>query len=91
MARVGRPDWVKHLEGLRLIDWDPANPLWERRAVLGGRVSQALQNVVLTASEIKTALGLPLSETERHSEAALKHSKRDEGKRLVAQTGQAAG
>ncbi len=86
----GTNDWVKQLDGLRAIDWSRDNPLWEGRALLGGKVSKARQNVVLTAAAIKAALGLPLSETEQQSEAALQHSKHHERKELARQPQEAA-
>jgi DNA sulfur modification protein DndB len=71
-------DWVIKLDALGDIDWSRENPLWEGRALLGGRVSKARQNVVLTVTALKTALGLSVSEAERQSEAALQRSKRNE-------------
>lgn len=90
LVRPGTTDWVKRLEGLRSIDWSRGNPLWEGRALLGGKVSKARQNVVLTAAAIKAVLGLPLTEAERHSESALQHSKSDERKELAGQNQEAA-
>jgi len=90
LVRPGKTGWVEKLEGLRWIDWSRANPLWEGRALLGGKVSKARQNVVLTAAAIKAVLGLPLTEAERHSESALQHSESDERKELAGQTQQAA-
>lgn len=66
LLRESRNQSVKSkLKGLRKIDWSRANTrLWEGRAMIGGRVSKASQNVVLTANVIKKQLGLDLSPEE---------------------------
>ena len=43
---------------------------WEGRAMIGGRVSKASQNVILTTNVIKEALGLPMSPEEQRAEEA---------------------
>ncbi|MEA3503139.1 MAG: DNA sulfur modification protein DndB, partial [Actinomycetota bacterium] len=67
-----RPDsWTQDLERLREIDWRRSNTaLWEGRALLGGRVSKARQNLVLTTNTIKIQLQLPLGPDERRVEEA---------------------
>lgn len=63
--------WPKKLEKLETIDWRRANSnLWEGRALLGGQVAKAHQNVVLTANAIKDHLGLALSPEEQRVEDA---------------------
>lgn len=59
--------WRKRLEALKAIDWSRSNVrLWEGRAMIGGRLSKAHNNVVLTAAALKRHLKLPLrSEEER--------------------------
>jgi DNA sulfur modification protein DndB len=78
LARSGRalvisyPDkWRERLAGLKSIDWRRANSeLWEGRALLGGQLSKAHQNVILTANAIKKELGLELTEGELRVESA---------------------
>jgi DNA sulfur modification protein DndB len=78
LGRVGnsllhhRPrDWKKALAKLGTIDWRRDNAaLWEGRAMIGGRVSKAQQNVLLTTNAIKQHLGLSLSADELRAEEA---------------------
>lgn len=80
LARSGRSavlrypeSWQEKLEGLGSIDWRRANSrVWEGRALLGGQVSKAHQNVILTANAIKTHLDLELSEDEQRVEDAFR-------------------
>lgn len=70
--------WKDALVGLERIDWTRSNAkLWEGRAMLGGRLSNAAQNVVLTSAAIKQALKLPLSPEEKRAEAAVSLRNRD--------------
>lgn len=63
--------WKDRLRGLSKIDWARSNAkLWEGRAMIGGRVSKAHNNVVLTGSVLKRALGLPLSPDEQRIETS---------------------
>jgi DNA sulfur modification protein DndB len=63
--------WPKKLAKLDTMDWRRANSeLWEGRALLGGQVSKAHQNVILTANVIKQQLGLALSPDEEKVENA---------------------
>ena len=58
-------DWRDRLQRLRGLDWSRANSsLWEGRTLVGGRVSKAYQNVLLTSALLKEMLGLPLSTDE---------------------------
>ena len=53
--------WTGKLKALQHIDWSRNNrELWEGRAMIGGRVSKATNNVELTANAIKEHLGLSL-------------------------------
>jgi DNA sulfur modification protein DndB len=78
LARVGKsllqlyPDaWEEKLAGIEKIDWRRSNSsLWEGRALLGGQVSKAHQNIILTTNAIKNALKLPLSPEEQRVEDA---------------------
>lgn len=58
-------DWRKKLPALKKIDWSRNNAkLWEGRALIGGKVSKVITNVILTTNVIKRALGLPLDADE---------------------------
>jgi len=62
--------WKVKLKGISTIDWTRSNTrLWEGRAMVGGRVSKAHNNVLLTAVVIKKALGLALSPEEKRVES----------------------
>lgn len=64
--------WRSSLRAVAKIDWSRSNTrLWEGRALVGGRVSKAHNNVILTAVVIKKALGLPLSPEEKRVESHL--------------------
>ena len=69
--------WQPYLEQLSTIDWTRANsPLWEGRAMIGGRVSKASMNVALTTNALRLHLGLPLSAEEQRVEDAYQRGKR---------------
>jgi DNA sulfur modification protein DndB len=76
IGRVGRQllredgrAWKRRLKHLGTIDWARSNtPLWEGRAMLGGRVSKAEMNVTLTTNLLKRHLGLPLTPEEQRVE-----------------------
>lgn len=80
LARAGRAlierypkQWQKKLAAIKTIDWRRSNSnLWEGRALLGGQVSKAHQNVILTANAIKNHLGLALSPEEQRVEDAFR-------------------
>jgi len=58
-------DWEKQLQRLSKIDWSRSNvATWEGRAMIGGQMSKARQNVQLTAIFLKKALGMTLSSEE---------------------------
>ena len=64
--------WKERLKLLKKIDWARSNAkLWEGRAMIGGRVSKAHSNVVLTAAVLKRSLKLPLSAEEQRLETSL--------------------
>lgn len=61
--------WQSDLKKLCEIDWARKNlKLWEGRALIGGRLSKAKNNVVLTANILKHKLGLPLDPKEQEIE-----------------------
>lgn len=65
-------DWKRKIATLQQLDWSRANAeLWEGRALVSGRVSKALDNVVLTANLLKQHLGLALSVREKQLENRL--------------------
>lgn len=62
--------WPDKVKKIKSIDWRRANGTWEGRATLGGRVSKAQHNVVLTGNAIKAHLKLPLTPDEQRVEDA---------------------
>lgn len=73
-------DWKKHLAKLADIDWRRGNAvLWEGRAMIGGRVSKAQQNVLLTTNAIKQAMGLNLTAEETRAEEAHQRGEQPNG------------
>lgn len=64
-------DWQRRLDALKKIDWSRHNAkVWEGRALIGGKVSKATTNVILTTNVIKKALALPLDDEQTRVEAA---------------------
>jgi DNA sulfur modification protein DndB len=64
--------WKLHLEELTRIDWSRTNTdVWEGRAMIGGQMSKARQNLLLTTIYLKSMLGLELTEKERENEQEL--------------------
>jgi DNA sulfur modification protein DndB len=63
--------WQPRLRRLKNLDWSRDNAkFWEGRAMIGGRVSKAAHNVVLTTNAIKQCLGLQLTPDENRVEQA---------------------
>jgi DNA sulfur modification protein DndB len=63
--------WDASLRRLDRMEWSRSNrKLWEGRALIGGRVSKAETNVVLTTNAIKKTLGLSLAPEEQRVEDA---------------------
>ena len=61
--------WKDGLKALGKVDWSRSNTkLWEGRAMVGGRVSKAHNNVTLTAATLKKHLNVPLSPEEQRIE-----------------------
>ena len=66
-------NWQGHIAMLSDINWSKSNAaFWEGRAMVGGRLSNAGQNVLLTAAAIKSQLGLELLPDEEKAETALR-------------------
>lgn len=64
--------WKRKLKTLRDLDWSRGNArLWEGRAMIGGRISKAESNVILTTNALKNHLNLPLTPEEHRLEEAL--------------------
>lgn len=78
LARMGQAlihqypsSWKKKMTMLKNIDWRRANStIWEGRAMIGGRLSKARQNVILTSNALKAKLGLELTSEEQRLEIA---------------------
>ncbi|MCU1493422.1 MAG: sulfur modification protein DndB [Acidimicrobiaceae bacterium] len=62
--------WTKTLQGLKTLDWNRSNPLWEGRAVSGGKVVKGDTNVLLTTAAIRRHLKLPLPPEEERVDDA---------------------
>jgi DNA sulfur modification protein DndB len=63
--------WKSSLRSLKKVDWSRANTkLWEGRAMVGGRVQKAEQNVTLTTNLVKRLMKVPLSPEEQRVEDA---------------------
>ena len=60
--------WPKDVARLQDIDWSKSNSDWEGRAMIGGSMSKARRNVILTSNYIKQALTLQLSDEEQELE-----------------------
>jgi DNA sulfur modification protein DndB len=61
--------WKDRLKALEKLDWSRSNSkVWEGRAMVGGRVSKAHNNVILTAAALKKHLNLSLSPEEQRVE-----------------------
>lgn len=71
LLRQSNQGWKKSLKRIKTIDWSRSNTkVWEGRAMIGGRVSKAEQNVTLTTNILKRQLGVPLSPEEQRVEDA---------------------
>jgi DNA sulfur modification protein DndB len=72
LLRESPKAWKRNLKQLSVIDWLRSNAkLWEGRALIGGRISKAESNVILTTNVLKKELGLPLTPEEQRLENAL--------------------
>jgi DNA sulfur modification protein DndB len=78
LGRAGRALYLlpaaertKRLKRLRRVDWSRKNVVtWEGRAMVGGSMAKAGQNITLTCNEIKRVLGLKLTTEESKAESA---------------------
>jgi DNA sulfur modification protein DndB len=63
--------WKRKLKKLAAIDWARSNAkLWEGRAMIGGRISKAESNIILTTNLLKNHLGISLTPEEQRLEDA---------------------
>jgi DNA sulfur modification protein DndB len=63
--------WKKTVKLLNTLNWARSNAtLWEGRAMIGGRISKAESNVVLTTNVLKKHMKVPLTPEEQRLEAA---------------------
>jgi DNA sulfur modification protein DndB len=70
MARHAK-EWKARLSELAQLDWRRNNvAYWEGRAFLGGHISKARQNIILTTNILKHHLQLPLTQEEQQAEDA---------------------
>ena len=64
-------EWQERILALSKLDWSRTNTyFWEGRAMIGGRMSKAHNNVILTATYLKKTLDLPLTAEEARAEEA---------------------
>lgn len=69
LLRNYQDNWKNKLKAVKRLDWSRSNTkLWEGRAMTGGRVSKAGQNVALTTNAIKQHLRLKLTAEEQRIE-----------------------
>lgn len=68
-------DWQARLQPLSQVDWKRTNPKWEGRAISGGRMSKAQNNLLLTVTYLKSVLHLPLTDEEEQLERLFNASK----------------
>lgn len=67
--------WKEQLTRLAEVDWHRRNARqWEGRAMIGGRISNSRNNVLLLTNEVKRILGLTLNGEETAAENALSTS-----------------
>jgi DNA sulfur modification protein DndB len=71
LLKGDRRIWKRSIGKIKTIDWARSNHrMWEGRAMVGGRVQKARNNVTLTVNVIKRHIGLPLSPEEQRVEDA---------------------
>lgn len=64
--------WKVRLKNLGAINWARSNArLWEGRALIGGKVSKATTNIILTTNVIKKQLGIELDPEEAKVEDSM--------------------
>jgi DNA sulfur modification protein DndB len=79
LLRDHAKNWKTYVKKLKAINWSRSNAkLWEGRAMIGGRASKSINNVILTTNAIKKRLDLPLTPEEQRLEDA--YQRGDNGK-----------
>jgi DNA sulfur modification protein DndB len=69
--------WKTKLMALKKVDWTRSNlKIWDGRATVGGRVSKARDNIILTTNLLKTKLDLPLNDDEKKVESVFKRNRK---------------
>ncbi len=81
LLAVHPKDWRSKLAKISKVDWRRDNViLWEGRAFLGGHLSKARQNIILTTNALKHHLGLPFTTEEQETEDAYRRGAHAESK-----------
>jgi DNA sulfur modification protein DndB len=71
--------WKKYLKNLESVDWSRSNSkIWEGRATIGGVVSKARTNLMLTGNYLKKVFDLPLTVEEQKLEKLVKTKGKEE-------------
>ena len=68
---LNESEQAKKFESLKHINWLKSNSDWSNRAMQHGRLSKAVSNIFLTATEIKRQIGLPISNEDLAKEKEL--------------------
>lgn len=71
-------DWKLKIKMLENVDWSRSNSnLWEGRATIGGSISKARVNLILTTNLLKQILDLELKPSEEQVEKKFQESKEE--------------
>jgi len=71
VLRQPKTTWNDALSPLSQLDWSRSNArTWEGRAMVGGTISKASNNVALTINQLKKHLQIPLGPDEQRTEDA---------------------
>lgn len=68
---LSESEQAKKFEALKHINWLKSNSDWSNRAMQHGRLSKAVSNIFLTATEIKRQIGIPISNEDLTKEKEL--------------------
>jgi len=68
---LSETEQANKFESLKHINWLKSNADWSNRAMQHGRLSKAVSNIFLTATEIKRQIGLPISNEDLTKEKEL--------------------
>ena len=67
--------WKSRLKLLSKIDWRKSNNKdWEGRSMIGGRLTKATMNILLTSNLLKMKLNLKLNKKEKELEEKINRS-----------------